>query len=72
MMSLWKLLGAACREIIGLFVDDGALALQIIAVVILAAIAIHFAPGAPMAAGAILLVGSLGALVFNVTKFGNR
>jgi hypothetical protein len=54
------------RELTGLFVDDGALALEIVAVVVLAAISHTAFPNKPLAAGGILLFGCLGALLFNV------
>jgi hypothetical protein len=48
------------RELIGLFVDDGSLALTILAVVILTAIVAALMPDLRVAAGAILLFGCLG------------
>jgi hypothetical protein len=65
-------LGAVFRELIGLFVDDGALALEIVGVVVLAAIAATLVPDVPLAAGAILLFGCLGALLANVTRAARR
>ena len=56
----------------GLFVDDGALALAIIAVVVLAAIVAMLVPEVPLAAGAILLFGCLGILLSNVARQGQR
>ena len=50
------------RELAGLFVDDGALALAIVAVVVLAGILATLMPDVPLAAGAILLFGCLGVL----------
>ena len=61
-----NILGAVFRELIGLFVDDGALALEIVAVVVLAAISANLIPDVPLAAGAILLFGCLGVLLANV------
>jgi hypothetical protein len=58
------------RELAGLFVDDGALALTIMAVVIVAGLLAILIPDAPLAAGAILLVGCLAALVWSVRKAG--
>jgi uncharacterized membrane protein YdjX (TVP38/TMEM64 family) len=55
------------REVAGLFVDDGRLALAILAVVVLAGI-ISLVPGASLAAGGVLLFGCLGALVVNVIR----
>jgi hypothetical protein len=61
-----NMLGAVFRELIGLFVDDGALALEIVAVVVLAAISATLIPDVPLGAGAILLFGCLGVLLANV------
>ena len=65
-------LGAALRELAELFVDDGALALQILAVVALAGISTWLIPDLPLAAGAILLLGCLGVLLANVVRAGRR
>ena len=60
------------RELAGLFVDDGALALAIIAVVVLAGMAAMLIPQVPLAAGAILLFGCLAALVSSVAGTRRR
>ena len=60
------------RELAGLFVDDGALALAIIAIVALAGIVAMLIPDVPLAAGAILLFGCLGVLLSNVARQGQR
>ena len=60
------------RELMGLFVDDGALALAIVAIVVLAALVTVLMPGLPWAAGAVLLVGCLGTLLLNVVNAGRR
>ena len=52
----------ALRELAGLFVDDGALALVIIAVVVLAGVVATLLPEVPLAAGGILLLGCVGVL----------
>jgi uncharacterized membrane protein YdjX (TVP38/TMEM64 family) len=57
----------ALRELAGLFVDDGTLALVIIAVVVLAGVAATLLPEVPLVAGAILLFGCLTALLSSVT-----
>jgi hypothetical protein len=62
----------ALRELIGLFVDDGALALAIVAIVILAAIVATLVPQLTWAAGAVLLLGCLGALLLNVVRATQR
>ena len=61
-----KVLAAALKEVIGLFVEDGALALAVIAIVVLASLSVALFPAARAAAGAILLLGCLGVLLANV------
>jgi hypothetical protein len=56
------------RELAGLFVDDGALALAILAVVGLAGMATVLMPNMPLAAGAVLLFGCLAALVSSACR----
>jgi hypothetical protein len=65
LVSVW-------RELAGLFVDDGALALAIVAVVLLAGILAILMPDIPLAAGAILLFGCLGVLFSNAVRAGQR
>jgi hypothetical protein len=65
-------LSAVFRELLGLFVDDGSLALAILAVVMLAAISVALIPDTPLAAGAILLLGCLGVLSANVARAARR
>jgi len=60
------------REIAGLFVDDGALALAIVTIVVLAGIVATLMPDVPLAAGAILLFGCLGVLLSNTIRAGRR
>jgi len=67
-----KNLAAPLRELAGLFVEDGALALAIAAVVILAGLIAAVAPAASWLSGAILLVGCLGVLVANVLTAKRR
>ncbi|TMH34802.1 MAG: hypothetical protein E6H59_14270 [Betaproteobacteria bacterium] len=59
-------------ELAGLFIDDGLLALAIGVVVVFAALVAAIAPAVPIAAGIVLVVGCLGALVGNVTRAGKR
>ena len=54
------------RELIGLFVDDGALAIAILGVVAFAALVAAAVPGMPLAAGAILVLGCPGVLLINI------
>ena len=61
-----KNLIASLRELAGLFVEDGALALAIIAVVVVAGIVAALAPALLWLSGIILVFGCLGVLVANV------
>jgi hypothetical protein len=65
-------LRSVVRELLGLFVDDGALAFEIVAVVVLTGVSAILIPGAPLAAGSILLLGCLGVLFANVTTAARR
>ena len=67
-----SMLVAVARELLGLFVDDGSLALAILAVVMLAAISIALIPDAPLVTGAVLLLGCLGVLLANVARAARR
>jgi uncharacterized membrane protein YhaH (DUF805 family) len=64
--------GAVFRELLGLFVDDGSLALAILAVVMLAAISVALIPDIPLVTGAILLFGCLGVLLANLAIAARR
>jgi Ca2+/H+ antiporter, TMEM165/GDT1 family len=57
---------ALLRELAGLFIEDGALALAIVAVVACAGIVAALAPAVSWLSGLILLLGCLGVLVGNV------
>jgi hypothetical protein len=63
---------AVLGELIGLFVDDGSLALMILAVVMLAGILATVIPDLHLTAGAMLLFGCLGVLVANVARAARR
>jgi hypothetical protein len=56
------------RELVGLFVDDGSLALEIMAAVASAAIFQTEIPRMPLVSGGILLFGCLGLLLVNVWR----
>ena len=60
------------RELAGMFVDDGALALAIMAVVGLSGTAAMLMPEVSLAAGAILLFGCLAALFSSAACTGRR
>lgn len=63
---------AVLRAFAGLFVEDGALALEIVAVVVLAGISATLIPDVALTAGGILLFGCLGVLFANVARAGRR
>ncbi len=63
-----KVLAATLSELAGLFVEDGALAVAIIAIVVVAGLAAALLPDALWLSGCILLFGCLGVLVLNVMR----
>ena len=65
-------LKAVFREVAGLFVEDGSLALEIIAIVVLASVCASLLPESPSVAGGILLFGCLGVLGANVARAARR
>jgi hypothetical protein len=66
-MNTFQALRKAWSEFLGLFVEDGSLALGIVAVVAVAAILSALAIS-PVAVGVVLLLGCLGVLVENVLR----
>ena len=56
------------RELAGLFVDDGALALAILCIVALSALLMLLMPSLSLLGGAILLFGALAILLTNVVR----
>jgi uncharacterized membrane protein YdjX (TVP38/TMEM64 family) len=58
----------ALRELAGLFVGDGALALVIIAVVVLTGVVATLLPEVTLVASGILLFGCLAALLSSVAR----
>jgi hypothetical protein len=60
------------RELAGLIVDDGSLALAVLAVIALAGIFSILVPDIPLVAGLILLFGCLGVLIANVARAVRR
>ena len=63
-----RMLATVFRTLVGLFIDDGALALAILMIVLLSGILSVLRPDMPLAAGGVLLIGSLGALSANVWR----
>jgi hypothetical protein len=69
---IMKNFATSLRELAGLFVEDGALALAIIWVVVLAGLVSALVPAASWVSGIILLFGCLGVLVTNVATAKRR
>jgi hypothetical protein len=67
-----RILTSLFREVAGLFVEDGSLALQIVVVVIISGVVVRLFPDSTSAAGAILLFGCLGVLATNVARAARR
>ena len=67
-----NMLVAVFRELTGLFIDDGSLALAILGVVLLSAFVVSVMPSVPMAGGGVLLFGCLVVLVVNVLTASQR
>jgi hypothetical protein len=63
-----KTLTNILRELAGLFIDDGSLALATSVVVVFAALVAAIAPAAPIAAAVVLLAGCPGVLLSNVMR----
>jgi hypothetical protein len=63
---------AVLAELLGLFVDDGGLALGILAVVAVAGALSVLQPELSLDASAILLLGCIGVLVANVIRAAQR
>jgi hypothetical protein len=66
------MLVTASRMLVGLFVDDGSLALAILVIVMLSWIFSILMPDMPLVAGALLLIGCLVLLFANVMKSAQR
>jgi hypothetical protein len=62
----------ALRQLAGLFVEDGWLALAILCIVALAGVVAFLMPRLSLGAGAILLFGCLGVLMANVMRAAQR
>jgi Na+/H+ antiporter NhaD/arsenite permease-like protein len=58
----------ASQALVGLFVDDGSLAVAILVIVLISGILSILMPDMPLVAGAMLLIGCLAVLFANVMK----
>lgn len=55
-------------EILGLFVDDGNLALQVLGLIVLVALAVRYASLAPLAGAGLLLLGCIAILALSLRR----
>jgi hypothetical protein len=67
-----KTISAIVKELFGLFVDDGSLALEILALLVVIAFLISMAAIDMSQAAALLVAGNILALVENVLRSKNR
>ena len=63
-----NILVTASQTLVGLFVDDGSLAIVILMIVLVPGIFSILTPNMPLVAGAVLLIGCLVVLFANVMK----
>ena len=64
-----RVLGVICHELIGLFVDDGALAVALLVWTAFVGGAVLALPGLPAAsAGAVLAIGCIAILLANIRR----
>jgi hypothetical protein len=63
---------AIARQLLGMFVDDGSLALAILATVAMAAFSGFWLDAEPLTVGAILLLGCLAVLIENVLRASRK
>jgi hypothetical protein len=63
-----RILAAVYEEVVGMFVDDGNLALFSVILVVVVALLAKLAPLPPVWAGPLLLVGCLGILIESVVR----
>ena len=63
-----NILVTASQALVGLFVDDGSLAVAILVIVLVSAIFSILTPDMPLVAGAVLLIGCLAVLFANIMK----
>jgi hypothetical protein len=67
-----KTVTAIARELVGLFVDDGSLAVSVLLLIALAALILEIWPDMPLAGGGLLLFGCLAILFANTSRASGR
>ena len=63
-----NILVTASQTLVGLFVDDGSLAIAILMIVLVSWIFSILTPDMPLVAGVVLLIGCLAVLFANIMK----
>lgn len=63
-----KLLTSIFQELLGLFVDDGNLALQSLGLIALVALAVHYGGMDPLLGGGLLLLGCIAILGLSLRR----
>ncbi|TMV47088.1 hypothetical protein FGG78_40840 [Thioclava sp. BHET1] len=67
-----QLLTSIFKELLGLFVDDGNLALQLVVLIALVAAAVRLGGLAPLAGGGLLLAGCIVILALSLRRMMRR
>lgn len=63
-----KFLSSVFSEILGLFVDDGNLALQVLGLIVVVALAVRFGGLLPVAGAGLLLLGCIAILILSLRR----
>ncbi|MDE3121942.1 MAG: hypothetical protein KGK00_09220 [Paracoccaceae bacterium] len=63
-----KFVSSIFSEILGLFVDDGNLALQVLGLIALVALAVRYGGLAPLAGAGLLLMGCIAILALSLRR----
>ncbi|MDE3027450.1 MAG: hypothetical protein KGH84_03520 [Paracoccaceae bacterium] len=67
-----KFITSLFNEILGLFVDDGNLALQVLGLIIIVALAVYWGGLAPLVGAGVLLLGCIAILVLSLRRMLRR
>lgn len=63
-----QFVGSIFRELLGLFVDDGNLALQVLGLIVLVALAVRYGGVLPLAGAGLLLIGCIVILLLSLRR----
>lgn len=67
-----KFIASIFTEILGLFIDDGNLALQVLGLIAIMAMAVRFAGLAPLAGAGLMLIGCIVILALSLRRMLRR